>query len=199
MPSAGRRHGSRTSRRRCGAWRRSSPRVARTGRVFAAVADEVGRLLGRRGRRACSASSPKRTCYVGRRRSLDRPGILPAGRPPSDRRSYNLFTAGDRPEPVDDASKATVGEDCRGRTAWLASPLGSDRRGGRPWGTIFMCDRVRQRAPTGGHGARSRVHRARSAPRSPTRRARAALRRLADEQAALRRVATLVAGGTRPE
>ena len=193
---------SRTSRPRCGASRRSWPRRRRRVELFAQGRRGGGGRASARIESAILRYEADETATVLAGSSAPGPGGIRVGaRLPLDggsvtarvfreRRAVRvgrLRRRGRRRSPTTPASTRS-----RPRSAARSSsgpPVGRDGR--RP-------SRAASRSRPAPSGA-SRSSPSSSPRRSPTREARAELQRLADEQAALRRVATLVAEAAAPD
>ena len=187
------------SRPRCGGWRRWSPGVHPPEEVFAAVTDEAGRVLGvdfttldryRPGRH----DDGRRRLGPDRRARTFRSAPGCRRRDTTCTRRYSRLASPARLDPI----AGDLG------SRWCLVARGGLRTGGRRtpvtvegqlWGVIIAGPRARsrcRRTPRRGWPGSPRWW----PPRSRTRRPVLDLARFAEEQAALRRVATLVARAT---
>jgi PAS domain S-box-containing protein len=166
--------------------------------IFAAVSDEVGRLLGGHGGVVRYEADGKAVVLVGVAKSLE---TLPVG----TRREFDdpmasteVYRTG-RSARVDamdwsSASGQVAGAAARlGGVSTVASPIVVE---GRCWGAVTVASM--DKSPPIGSEARLEKFTELVATAIANAESREALRRLADEQAALRRVATLVAEGVQP-
>ena len=193
--------GSPTSRPRCGGWRRWSPRSRRSAEVFAAVAEEVASVVRRRRLRDCSATRATAPRPRSRLRGAGTSAGVAAGtRLPLD--GDGVIASG--------APRATAAPDRRllrrARRDRAGRPRARDPLGvacpivvrGRDWGAMVVAELQSRAVPTGDRDAHRAVHRAGGDRDRQRRGARARSSGSRDEQAALRRVATLVAEGAPP-
>ena len=181
------------------ALRRVATLVARRAQpeeVFAAVAGEVGRLLSVELATVCRYEADGTVAFVA-----SAGGHVPAGRrwPLGDTSLATLVLDTGRPARLDNYAQATgpLAESIReeGIRSAVGTPIAVE---GRLWGLIAVGSSQEQPLPPDTE-ARLASFTELVATAIANTEARAEVQRLADEQAALRRVATLVARGTRPE
>jgi signal transduction histidine kinase len=171
-------------------------RGTRPEQVFAAVADEVGRLLAADVANVCRYEPDGTVTFVASAGDL-----FPAGSrwPLGERNLATLVLETGRPARLDDYADATgaLADDIRG--AGVRSAVGTPIIvEGRLWGLIAAGTSQEQALPPD-TGARLASFTDLAAAAIANSEARTDVGRLVDEQAALRRVATLVARGVRPD
>jgi signal transduction histidine kinase len=167
--------------------------------IFAAVAAAAGRLLGADVAGVARYDDRGATAYVARWSAQDKdPGkdTVPV---PDDRSLSTLVLETGEPVRVDDISQASelAAELTRryGIRSGVAAPISVE---GQLWGVLTIASASKERLP-GDAEARLAGFAELAATAIANAQARMDLRGYAEEQAALRRVATLVAGGAAPE
>jgi signal transduction histidine kinase len=185
------------------AWRQAATIVAREAspaEAFAAIAEELGRLLG--------VESIRMLCYEGDRSALSVAAwgppddVLPVGaRHPlgGNNATSRVFRTG-QPARVDDygeVATGSIGESVRsgGARCVVATPIVVE---GRLWGAMAAGTRRDERVPPETEARLGQFTELMTTAIANAA-ARAEVERLADQQAGLRRVATLVAEGATPE
>jgi signal transduction histidine kinase len=169
--------------------------------VFAAVAAEVGRLLGADFTYLSRYGPDDSATVVGAWTSTGIPGPLSVGSRwgIKGRNLHAIVIRTGRPARIDDYARTSgpLAEAARGVgiRSGVGVPIGAE---GRLWGTIVVGS-VRQEPLPAGTETRLAGFIELAATAIANTQARVELRRFADEQAALRRVATLVARLARPE
>ena len=168
--------------------------------VFAAVAEEVGQLLPVDSASVCRYESDGTLIFVAQRGSVVAQFPVGTRRALGGRNLGTLVFESGRPARVDDYAESSSGALAAGiREAGVRSAVGTPIIvEGRLWGLIAAGSRLGQPLPPDTE-ARLATFTELVATAIANTESRAALARLAEEQAALRRVATLVAEATAPQ